>query len=104
MAARGCASRGLHRLRQDQPRGGVPWVREGSGFTALFEALALALCLELPVRQAAAQLRCTDKQLWRRIEHYVEQACALDDMSTVKINGIDGHEPAQRAKLHHGRA
>ena len=68
---------------------GVPWAREGSGFTALFEALALALCRELPVRQAAALLRCADKQLWRRIEHYVEQARALDDMSTVKIVGID---------------
>lgn len=68
---------------------GVPWAREGSGFTALFEALALALCRELPVKQAAALLRCADKQLWRRIEHYVEQARALDDMSTVAIVGID---------------
>jgi transposase len=68
---------------------GVPWAREGSGFTALFEALALALCRELPVRQAAVLLRCADKQLWRRIEHYIDQARALDDMSTVKIVGID---------------
>ena len=57
---------------------GVPWAREGSGFTALFEALALALCRELPVRQAATLLRCADKQLWRRIEHYVERAHALE--------------------------
>jgi len=67
----------------------VPWAREGSGFTALFEALALALCRELPVKQAAALLRCGDKQLWLRIEHYVERARALDDMSGVKIVGID---------------
>ena len=67
----------------------VPWARAGSGFTALFEALALSLCRELPVRQAAALLRCSDKQLWRRIEHYVNQARALDDMSQVKIVGID---------------
>ena len=67
----------------------VPWAREGSGFTALFEALALALCRELPVRQAAALLRCADKQLWRRIEHYVDQARALDDMRTVQTVGID---------------
>jgi transposase len=67
----------------------VPWAREGSGFTALFEALALSLCRELPVRQAAALLRCTDKQLWRRIEHYVSAARALDDMSEVSIVGID---------------
>ena len=67
----------------------VPWAREGSGFTALFEALALSLCQELPVRQAAALLRCSDKQLWRRIEHYVSAARALDDMSEVSIVGID---------------
>ncbi len=68
---------------------GVPWAREGSGFTALFEALALALCRDLPVKQAAALLRCGDKQLWLRIEHYVEQARLLDDMSPVEIVGID---------------
>ena len=67
----------------------VPWAREGSGFTALFEALALSLCQELPVRQAAALLRCSDKQLWRRIEHYVSAARAVDDMSEVSIVGID---------------
>jgi len=54
----------------------VPWARPGSGFTAAFEALALTLCRDLPVRQAAALLRCADKQLWRRIEFYVEQASA----------------------------
>ena len=68
----------------------VPWAREGSGFTALFEALALSLCRELPVRQAAALLRCTDKQLWRRIEHYVDEARSLDDMPAVRVIGIDG--------------
>jgi len=67
----------------------VPWAREGSGFTALFEALALSLCQELPVRQAAALLRCTDKQLWRRIEHFVGAARQLDDMSEVTLVGID---------------
>lgn len=67
----------------------VPWAREGSGFTALFEALALSLCQELPVRQAAALLRCHDKQLWRRIKHYVDAARQLDDMSNVKLIGID---------------
>jgi transposase len=67
----------------------VPWAREGSGFTALFEALALALCKELPVLQAARLLRCADKQLWGRIKYYVDAARALDDMSTVKMVGID---------------
>ena len=67
----------------------VPWAREGSGFTLLFEALALTLCQGLPVRQAAQMLRVRDKQLWRRIEHYVSQARRKQDMSTVRIVGID---------------
>ena len=68
---------------------GVPWSRPGSGFTAAFEALALALCRELPVRQAAALLRCKDKQLWRRIEFYVDQARAVESFQGVQIVGID---------------
>jgi transposase len=67
----------------------VPWARPGSGFTAAFEALALALCRELPVRQAAALLRCNDKQFWRRIEFYVDQARALESLEDVQIVGID---------------
>lgn len=67
----------------------VPWARPGSGFTAAFEALALALCQELPVRQAADLLRCADKQLWRRIEFYVGQARALESFAGVQVVGID---------------
>jgi transposase len=67
----------------------VPWARPGSGFTAAFEALALALCRELPVRQAAGLLRCADKQLWRRIEFYVGQARASESFAGVQIVGID---------------
>lgn len=67
----------------------VPWAREGSGVTVLFEALALSLYQELPVRQAAAPLRCSDNQLWRRIAYYVNEARALKDMSQVGIVGID---------------
>jgi transposase len=41
------------------------------------------------VRQAAALLRCADKQLWLRIEFYVEQARALEDFAGVELVGID---------------
>ena len=67
----------------------VPWAREGSGFTMLFEALALSLCQGLPVLQAAKMLRVRDKQLWRRITHYVDRARAKQDMSSVRLVGID---------------
>lgn len=67
----------------------VPWAREGSGFTLLFEALALAMCQGLAVRQAAQMLRVRDKQLWGRIEHYVTEARRKQDMSKVTWVGID---------------
>ena len=67
----------------------VPWAREGSGFTLLFEALALSLCKELPVAQAAQQLRVQSHRLWRRIAFYVKAARAKDDMSEVRQIGID---------------
>lgn len=67
----------------------VPWAREGSGMTMLLEALALELCGCMPVKQAARMLRMKDKQLWRRIEHYVSEARAKADMSTVTLVGID---------------
>ncbi|AVR90114.1 ISL3 family transposase [Thauera aromatica] len=67
----------------------VPWAREGSGFTLLFEALSLSLCQEMPVSQAANLLRVAPKRLWRRVRHYVEVARAKDDMSGVRYVGID---------------
>ena len=67
----------------------VPWARAGSGFTLLFEALALSLCGELPVNQAARQLRTSARKLWKRIHHYVTKARAQDDMSEVTHVGID---------------
>jgi transposase len=67
----------------------VPWARPGSGFTAAFEALALTLCQQLPVRQAASLLRCGDKVLWRQVAHYVNLARARQDMSGVSLIGID---------------
>ncbi len=76
----------------------MPWVREGSGFTLLFEALPLSLCRELPVAQAANLLRVVGKRLWTRIDHYIKAARTQDDMSSVRQIGIDetsvkkGHE------------
>lgn len=67
----------------------VPWARPGSGFTLLFEALALSLAQTLPVAQAAAMLRVRSKRLWRRIDHYVRLARAKDEMAGVKVIGID---------------
>lgn len=67
----------------------VLWAREGSGFTLLFEALALSLCGELPVSQAADMLRVASKRLWRRVHYYVHAARAKDDMTDVNHVGVD---------------
>ena len=49
----------------------------------------MTLCRDLSARQAAAMLRCGDKQLWTRIAHSVGQARVLDDMRGVRNVGID---------------
>jgi hypothetical protein len=43
----------------------VPWAREGSGFTLLFEALAMLLCREMPMAAVADALGEHDTRLWR---------------------------------------
>lgn len=67
----------------------VLWARPGSGFTLLFEALAQSLCQTLPMAQTANQLRVASKRLWRRIEHYVGITRQRDEMTDVRVVGID---------------
>src|SRR5664279_4911726 len=43
----------------------VPWARAGSGFTLLFEALAMALAREMPIKIEAAHLGEHDTRIWR---------------------------------------
>jgi transposase len=67
----------------------VPWARAGSGFTLLFEAWAMLLCAEMPVREAGKLLREEDTRLWRVIQHYVEQAQQKQSWSKVKRILVD---------------
>lgn len=76
----------------------VPWARAGAGFTAAFKALALALFCRLPVRQVATLLRCEDKQLWQRIEHYAGVAREKEELTGITPIGID------ETSLHRGRS
>ena len=77
-----CPEHGVHQIP-------VPWAREGSHFTLLFEALIMTLVREMPVLTAARLVRETDKRLWRVIDHYVETARAQVDMSSVHVVGVD---------------
>lgn len=67
----------------------VPWARPGSGFTLLFEALAMTLVSSMPVAAAARLIGEHDTRLWRVIFHYVDEARTRMDASTVTRVAID---------------
>lgn len=82
-----CADRGETEVAQAS----VPWARERSGFTLLFEALVVTLVRMsgTPVRQVGALLGVTSPRLWRSLEALVEAAYAEVDMSAVVAVGVD---------------
>lgn len=67
----------------------VPWARPGSGFTALFEALAITMCRHMPVRRVAIELHMDDMALWRLLERAIESARAKADFSRLTRVGVD---------------
>lgn len=77
-----CPDHGIKRIQ-------VPWAREGSRFTLLFEHAALALVREMPVRAAARLMEVTDKRLWRVVLYYVQQAVSRMDLSAVRAVALD---------------
>jgi transposase len=77
----------------------VPWARPNSGFTQLMEALIVALCRAMTVRQVAQLLAVSDMRLWRVLDFYVERARAQEDFSQVKSVGLD--ETAARRGHHY---
>jgi transposase len=67
----------------------VPWARPGSGFTLLFEALAMMLCRQMPVSEVAEFLAEQDTRLWRVVMYYVEKAQSERDWSQVTRVMVD---------------
>jgi transposase len=67
----------------------VPWAREGSHFTLMFEAFALTLAREMPVAACARILRCWSNAVWRQIDSHIAMACAKENYAGVKVIGID---------------
>ena len=67
----------------------VPWAREGSHFTLLFEALTLMLAPTMSVLAAGRVLRVRSPRLWRVIEHHVAQARAKQSHAEVRAVGVD---------------
>jgi transposase len=67
----------------------VSWARPGSGFTMLFEALALTFATAMPVAKVAAMTREHDTRIWRVLEHHVQAARDQEDFSAVTKVGMD---------------
>jgi transposase len=77
-----CSEHGVLRIS-------VPWAREGSRFTLLFEQAALILVREMPVLAAARIMEITDQRLWRIVEHYVSSAVERLDLTELTAAGLD---------------
>lgn len=67
----------------------VPWAREGSGFTLLFEAFIMVLARDMPVNAIARLVGEHDTRLWRVLNYYVEKARSEQDYSHVVHVGMD---------------
>jgi transposase len=67
----------------------VPWARERSDFTLLFEALVMALVAEMPVKAVAELVGEHDTKIWRVVHHYVDLAVEAQDLSAMEELGID---------------
>jgi transposase len=77
----------------------VPWAREGSGFTLLFEAFAMFLIeQEMPVNKVGKTVSVYPKRIWTIFNHWLSRAYVEADHSGVTALGIDetsskrGHE------------
>jgi transposase len=67
----------------------LPWAREASGFTLLFEAFIMAMAKEMPVNAIARLVGEHDTRIWRILHHYVEKARGEQDYSRVSTVGMD---------------
>ena len=78
-----CPKYGIHSVTPD-------WTRERSGFTLLFEAFVVALAKAgLPFSKIAEATGEYDNRLRRIVDHYVEKAYAIKDMSEVIDIAVD---------------
>jgi transposase len=69
----------------------VPWAREDSGFTLLFESHVMDLVPAMPVAAAARLVGEHDTRLWRVIHHYVDAARARADHSGISRVAFDDY-------------
>jgi transposase len=81
--------RGRRRQSGEIYRVTPPWEGRSKHFTKEFEAFALTLMREVPVKKAGEILGETDQRLWRMLHAHVEAARARADWSEVVWVGAD---------------
>jgi len=68
----------------------VPWARKKSGFTLLFEAVAMSLIEnEMPVNKVARLLGEHPNRVWRIFNYWIALAYQKDDVSQLTQLGFD---------------
>jgi transposase len=68
----------------------VPWAREGSGFTLLFEAYIMALIeSEMPVNKIGKLVNEDAHRLWTIFNYWIERAYAADSPKVPDKLGLD---------------
>lgn len=68
----------------------VPWARQGSGFTLLFEAFSMLLIeKEMPVSSVASTLRVYAQRIWNIFNYWVEKAHKKDVPRNLTQIGFD---------------
>ena len=77
-----CPEHGVKRIQ-------VPWARQGSRFTLLFEQAAMVLVREMPVLAAGRFMGIRDTVLWRIVDHYVSKAIRKLDLSSLTAFALD---------------
>lgn len=75
----------VHGVRQAK----VPWAEPGSGFTAMFEALAISWLKVAPITAVAERMMISWDEAWGIMERAVRRGMARRDVAAIKELAID---------------
>ena len=67
----------------------VPWAREYSSFTLLFEGMVVLMAQDMQVSHVAKRVNENDTRIWRIIKHYIKKALHKLDFSNITTFCVD---------------
>ena len=67
----------------------VPWAREYSSFTFLFESMVILMAQDMQVSHVAKRVNENDTRIWRIIKHYIKKALQKLDFSSITTFCVD---------------